>query len=64
MMMDNKEIQKQLESLNSLRNKLNNELDIEKKKTAEFIKNFRKDDLFPKPKKITLWQRIKKVLNF
>ena len=64
MMMDNKEIQKQLESLNSFRNKLNIELDIEKKKTAEFIKNFRKDDLFPKPKKITLWQRIKKVLNF
>lgn len=64
MMMDNKEIQKQLESLNSLRNKLNNELDIEKKKTAEFMKNFKKDDLFPKPKKLTLWQRIKRVLNF
>jgi len=64
MMMDNKEIQKQLESLSLLRNKLNNELDIEKKKTAEFMKNFRKDDLFPKPKKLTIWQRIKKVLNF
>jgi hypothetical protein len=47
-----------------LRNKLNSELDIEKKRTAEFIKNFKKDDLFPKPKKLTLWQRIKKVLNF
>jgi hypothetical protein len=64
MMMDNKEMQKQLESLNLLRNKLNNELDIEKKKTAEFIKNFKKDDLFPKTKKLTLWQKIKKVLNF
>jgi hypothetical protein len=64
MMMNNKEMQKQLESLNSLRNKLNSELDIEKKRTAEFIKNFKKDDLFPKPKKLTLWQRIRKVLNF
>ena len=64
MMMNNKEMEKQLESLNSLRSKLNSELDIEKKRTAEFIKNFKKDDLFPKPKKLTLWQRIKKVLNF
>lgn len=63
-MMNNKEIQKQLESLNSLRNKLNNELDVEKKRTAEFIKKIKKDDLFPKPKKLTLWQRIRKVLNF
>ena len=45
MMMNNKEMQKQLESLNSLRNKLNSELDIEKKRTAKFIKNFKKDDL-------------------
>jgi hypothetical protein len=64
MMMNNKEMEKQLESLNSLRNKLNSELDIEKKRTAKFIKNFKKDDLFPKPKKLTLWQKIKKVLNF
>jgi hypothetical protein len=47
-----------------LRNKLNNELDVEKKRTAEFIKKIKKDDLFPKPKKLTLWQRIRKVLNF
>ena len=40
MMMDNKEIQKQLESLNSLRNKLNNELDIEKKKNCGIHKEF------------------------
>jgi hypothetical protein len=63
-MMNDKEIQKQLESLNSLRNKLNNELDIEKKRTAESLKKIKKDDLFPKPKKLTLWQRIRKVLNF
>jgi hypothetical protein len=59
-----KEIQKQLESLNSLRNKLNEDLKREKENTANFLKQFKKDDLFTKPKKLTLWQRIKKVLNF
>jgi hypothetical protein len=59
-----KEIQKQLESLNSLRNKLNEDLKREKENTANFLKQFKKDDLFKKPKKLTLWQRIKKVLNF
>jgi hypothetical protein len=59
-----KEIQKQLESLNSLRNKLNKDLTIEKEKTADFFKTLKKDDLFKQPTKMTLWQRIKKVLNF
>jgi len=60
----NKEIQKQLESLNSLRNKLNEDLKKEKENTANFFKDLKKDDLFKKPKKLTLWHRIKKVLNF
>jgi hypothetical protein len=47
-----------------LRNKLNKDLTIEKEKTADFFRNLKKDDLFKQPKKITLWQRIKKVLNF
>jgi len=59
-----KEIQKQLESLNSLRNKLNEDLKREKENTANFFKTLKRDDLFKEPKKITLWQRIKKVLNF
>ena len=59
-----KEIQRQLESLKSLRNKLYQDLDKEKEGMANFFKEFNKEDLFPKPKKLTLWQRIKKVLNF
>jgi hypothetical protein len=47
-----------------LRNKLNEDLKREKENTANFFKELKKDDLFEKPKKITLWQRIKKVLNF
>ena len=63
-MSQNKEIQQQLDSLNSLRNKLNEDLNREKEVTASFFKNLGKDELFKKPKKLTLWQRIKKVLNF
>ena len=63
-MSQNKEIQQQLDSLNSLRNKLNEDLKREKDDTANFFKNLGKDELFKKPKKLTLWQRIKKVLNF
>lgn len=59
-----KEVQKQLESLKSLRSKLYQDLDREKKDIASFFKDVKKEDLFPKPKKLTLWQRIKKVLNF
>ena len=63
-MENDKEILKQLESLKSLRNKLYQDLDIEKEGLANLIKKFKKEDLFPKPKKLTLWQRIRKVLNF
>lgn len=63
-MENDKEILKQLESLKSLRNKLYQDLDREKQGLVNSLKNFKKEDLFPKPKKLTLWQRIKKVLNF
>lgn len=59
-----KEVQKQLKSLELLRNKLSQDLDREKEDFVKTFKQFKKDDLFPKPKKLTLWQRIKKVLNF
>lgn len=64
MMETDKEIQKQLKSLELLRNKLSQDLDKEKYDMVDFFKKIKKDDLFPKPKKLTLWQRIKKVLNF
>jgi hypothetical protein len=43
-----------------------NELDLkqEKEKFIEILKGVDKKDLFPENKKYTLWERIKKVLNF
>ena len=39
------------------------ELDKEKENYINKIKNMKKEEIIPlKPKKITLWQRIKKVL--
>ena len=58
------QIQKELEALKSVRTK--NELDLnkEKEKLTEIFKDISKKDLFPEKKKYTLWQRIKKVMNF
>jgi hypothetical protein len=58
------QIEKEINSLQSLRTKTLKELDTEKLKLAEIIKGLNKEDLFPKPKKMTLWNRIMKVLNF
>lgn len=35
---------------------------IYKKKIIDEVKNIKKNEMFPIPKKITLWQRIKKVI--
>lgn len=42
------------------------EIDIEKDKMnfINEIRKFKKEDIVPKPKKKTLWQKIRKVLNF
>jgi hypothetical protein len=40
------------------------ELDTEKEKFIKEIKGLNKNDLFLKQKPLTLWQRIKRVLNF
>jgi hypothetical protein len=45
--------------LNSEKNKDNRELEREKKILIQQIKKFKKEDFFPKPKKLTLWQKIK-----
>jgi hypothetical protein len=40
-----------------------NELDIEKRNLINQLKRLKKEDVLPeKPKNLTLWQRIKKVL--
>ena len=62
MMETDKEIQKQLESLKLLRNKLYQDLDKQKEDFAMMFKQTKKEDLFPKPKKLTLWQKIKVIL--
>lgn len=52
----------QLSWLERERNKDKLELDKEKNQLINEIKKFKKEDILPKQKKLTLWQRIKKVL--
>ena len=51
--------EKVLNWLTSEKNKDERELEREKKIFIQQIKKIRKEDLFPKPKKLTLWQKIK-----
>jgi hypothetical protein len=51
--------EKILNWLTSEKNKDERELEREKKLFIQQIKKIKKDDLFPKPKKLTLWQKIK-----
>lgn len=47
---------------NSEKLKDQKELDVNKQKLIADIKKLNKEDLFTKPKKITLWQKIKVIL--
>ena len=38
------------------------QIEKEKEKFISEIKKYSKEDLFPKPKKLTLWQKIKMVI--
>jgi len=40
------------------------ELENSKKMIIQEIKGLTKQDLFKEPEKLTLWQKIKKILNF
>lgn len=51
--------QKILQWLNSEKEKDKKELEKEKQNLINQIKKFKKDDFFPKPKKLSLWQKIK-----
>ena len=58
-----KKVSKELEKLN--REEVKNFIDLEKQKEKFIneITKFKKEDILPKPpKKLTLWQRLKKVL--
>jgi len=59
---------KNLENQEWLKNEITNDqiwLVKEKENFINEIKKYKKEDILPqKPKKLTLWQRIKKVLAF
>lgn len=62
--MSQKNLQKGLEWLNKEIKK--DELDLERDR-EEFIqqlKAIKKEDMFPKKEKISIWQRLKKVMGF
>jgi len=40
------------------------ELESSKNKLIREIKNIDKKEIFPEEKKLTIWQKIKKILNF
>ena len=54
--------EKILSWLNSEKNKDSRELEKEKEKLIKQIKKLNKEDLFPKPKKLSLCQKIKILL--
>ncbi len=54
--------QQLLNWFNSEKLKDQRELDNNKKKLINDIKKIKKEELFPKPIKLTLWQRIKVIL--
>ena len=58
-----KENLRQIEWLNKEKQRDDLELEQQKKMLIENIKKHKKEDILPqKPKKLTIWQRIKKVL--
>jgi hypothetical protein len=54
--------QQLLNWFNSEKLKDQRELDRNKEKIVNEIKKITKEDLFPKPKKLTIWQKIKVIL--
>ena len=61
--MKNKSLQQQLDWLEIEKQKDELMLNIEKNQLISQIKKIKKEEVLPpKPKKLTLWQRIKKVL--
>lgn len=54
--------QKLLDWLNKEKKKDQIQLDREKEKIISEIKKYSKNDFFPVPKKLTTWQKIKKII--
>lgn len=53
-----------MESLKSSLKKDEIDLETEKIKFINEIKGIKKEELFPAPKKLSLWKKILKVMNF
>jgi|688.fasta_scaffold25956_14 hypothetical protein len=58
------ENQKLIKYLEKSRKNDEAEIEIHKKKMIEDLQGLKKEDVIAKPEKLTLWQRIKKTLNF
>ena len=56
------QVEKEVEWLKNEGEKDRIELDREKKEMIEQIKNYKKEEIIPKQKNYTLWERIKKVM--
>lgn len=57
------EIEEELDGLENDLKIFHRDLDNEKQKLIRSLKGITKDELIPKPEKLTLWQRLKRVIN-
>lgn len=62
--MSQKHLQKGLEWLNKEVKKDELELLKERENFIQEIKKIKRDDLFPKPEKISIWTRLRRVMGF
>lgn len=62
--MSQKNLQKGLEWLNKEVKKDELELSKERENFIQEIKKIKRDDLFPKPEKISIWTRLRRVMGF
>lgn len=62
--MSQKKLQKGLEWLNKEVKKDEVELSKEREKFIQEIKNIKRENLFPKPEKLSLWTRLRRVMGF
>ena len=61
-MSKNLQFQRWLRTMESEERKDENRVQQVKKNYIEEIKKIKKEDLFPKPKKVSLWQKIKTII--
>lgn len=62
--MSQKKLQKELEWLNKEVKKDQVELLRERENFIQEIKNIKREELFSKPKKLSLWTRLRRVMGF